>query len=334
MEYSRKMTRSTSPASTMKTTETAQCRNQRCYFILSTKSSGSSVLQRHLSALTSASLPNSYHWENETLFFTKAASVLGLPQVPLINSHTPYSRQEGMKGLLRFLSDNVGEWTTPLRTEDDMFNAWNAVVRACGGDLVEKSPHHLYQKSVVALMERYADRQQDIDVQFIGLVRNPLATLYSSWRRFGMRPVREERHWVNAYRTLLSLADRRPEQVKIIRYEDMVVEPGRLASLLGIDEPAPTSETLHGKSVERWRHDGRFRHHLSDEAIQVAQRFGYQVDELLNPMPRAWTTREEVRALAWELLYTLPPPARIAVQTRGTRIAKALRKVRRSRSRS
>jgi hypothetical protein len=210
-----------------------------------------------------------------------------------------------------------------VRTEADAFRAWSAVVHSGAGDVVEKSPHHLYQQSVVELMERYADSEQDIDVHFIGLIRNPLATLYSSWRRFGMRPALEERHWIRAYESLLRLAERRPEQVTIIKYEELVTDPGRLASLLGIQGPLASTERLHSKSLERWRQDRRFRHHLSDEAIKVAERFGYAEDELRNAHAPGWTARNEVRALAWDLLFALPGRSRIIVQTQLSKAMKS-----------
>jgi hypothetical protein len=296
---------------------------KRCYFILSTKSSGSSVLQRHLSGLTSARLPETDHSENETLFFTKAASILGLPQQRLVHSEAPFSSAKAKKSLQQFLSQNLGEWHGHVATEADAFRAWSAIVHSGSGDVVEKSPHHLYQESVVELMERYADSEPDIDVHFIGLIRNPLATLYSSWRRFGMRPALEEGHWVRAYETLLRLAERRPEQVTIIRYEELVTDPARLASLLGIEGPLASTERLHSKSLERWRQDRRFRHHLSDEAIRVAGQFGYRREELSNEHAPGWTLRNEARALAWDLLFALPGRSRIIVQTHLSRVMKS-----------
>jgi hypothetical protein len=276
-----------------------------------------------LSGLTSARLPETDHSENETLFFTKAASVLGLPQVKLVHSEAPFSPAKAKKSLQQFLGQNLGDWSDSVSTESDAFRAWSAIVHSGPGDVVEKSPHHLYQESVVELMERYADSEQDIDVHFIGLIRNPLATLYSSWRRFGMRPALEERHWIRAYESLLRLAERRPEQVTIIKYEELVTDPGRLASLLGIQGPLASTERLHSKSLERWRQDRRFRHHLSDEAIKVAERFGYAEDELRNGHAPGWTARNEVRALAWDLLFALPGRSRIIVQTQLSKAMKS-----------
>jgi hypothetical protein len=298
---------------------------QRCYFILSTKSSGSSVLQRHLSALTSARLPTSHHEERETLFFTKAASVLGLPQVKLENSEVPYSPLEAGQDLQRFLEQNVGSWTASLRTEDDIFRAWTTVVRSAPEDLVEKSPHHLYEKSVVHLMERYADAEPQIDVRFIGLVRNPLATLCSSWRRFGLRPANEERHWRRAYRLLLDLQARKPQLVTIITYERLVRDPQELATLLAIETATPTSERIHDDSLERWRQDDAFAHHLSEETIRLAERFGYARDELLNDREPRWSIRDEVRASAWSMLYKLPSRPRRLLLWHGWRAIHRIR---------
>lgn len=313
-------------------TAAAAARRQRCYFILSTKSSGSSVLQRYLSALISARLPNSHHEQRETLFFTKAASVLGLPQVKLENSEVPYGPHAAASQLQRFMEENVRAWAHPLRTEDDFFAAWTAVVRSAPQDLVEKSPHHLYEDSVVRLMERYAESDPGVDVRFIGLVRNPLATLYSSWRRFGVRPPSEERHWRRAYRLLLDLQERKPHLVTIVTYEGLVRNPGHLAPLLTIEAPTPASVTLHDGSVERWRQDETFAHHLSEETICLAERFGYSRDEMLNPLQAQWRFSDELRASAWSMLYKLPSGPRRLLLWHGSRALHRIRDIAHGRS--
>ena len=71
-------------------------------------------------------------------------------------------------------------------------------------------------------MERFSDMASSVDVVFVGLVRNPLDTLYSSWRRFGVPPAMEEPLWRIAYENLQALAARRPDQVHLIRYEQLV----------------------------------------------------------------------------------------------------------------
>ncbi len=70
------------------------CKSQ-CIIILSIKSSGSSACQNLLSKFSQVSyVPKTRHFENETLYWTKAASVLGLPQVDMIDSEVPISKEK------------------------------------------------------------------------------------------------------------------------------------------------------------------------------------------------------------------------------------------------
>ena len=65
-----------------------------CLFILSVKSSGSSILQRILAeSLSGRLVEKTTHSENETLYWTKAASVLGLPQIQMENSQVPFRKE-------------------------------------------------------------------------------------------------------------------------------------------------------------------------------------------------------------------------------------------------
>ena len=58
-----------------------------CVFILSEKSSGSSMLWRALTrALNIQQYPKTKHFESETLFWTKAASLLEKPQLKMLST--------------------------------------------------------------------------------------------------------------------------------------------------------------------------------------------------------------------------------------------------------
>ena len=111
-------------------------------------------------------------------------------------------------------------------TDAAVFEAFTAVCVDGGPIFLEKSPHHLYQNAAIQLMERFSDTASSVDVVFVGLIRNPLDTLYSSWRRFGVPPTMEEPHWRTAYENLQALAARRPDQVHLIRYEQLVAGDG------------------------------------------------------------------------------------------------------------
>lgn len=284
----------------------------RCIFILSIRSCGSSLLQRKLSDLLGARvMEKTPHHENETLYWTKAASALGLPQYRLEKSEVPLPRRRALTMLETMVADNAGG--SQLRASDEaaIFEAWTAIVDAVPRTFVEKSPHHLSQPEVVALMERYAD-QAPFGVRFIGLVRNPTDTLYSSWRRFGIVPEREEVHWIRSYEELLRLKERRPDQVAIVRYEDLVAGVVEIEKLVGIAEPAAENqlgETIHGKSVGRWRGDRRFGYSPSARALEIGRRFGYSDEEMANPLERPWLATRLTRRSVHAVYYRLPSTA-------------------------
>lgn len=281
-----------------------------CIFILSMKSCGSSVLQQHIVKLAGARvMANTRHRENETLYWTKAASVLGLPQIPLENSQVPMAKAQAEAMLAQLVRDNAPDYSGSLVTESDFFAAWTAIVNAHPGLLVEKSPHHLYEPAVIDLMERYADQETGFGVRFIGLIRNPTDMLYSSWRRIGIVPEREERHWIRSYELLRAFADRRPDLVSLIRYEDLARGDVDLVPLLGLDGVKPEAngaKGFHSRSIGRWRKDRTFGYTPSDQARRLANDYGYSDEEVMNPHVDRWWLHRVPRAAVYSAFWRLP----------------------------
>lgn len=290
----------------------------QCIFLLSTKSAGSSILQRRLVEGAVANVvPYTRHHENETLFWTKAASVLGLKQQKMPNSEVPIPKPTALKDLRLFMAQNAPDFDGNLASEADMFAAWTHICRCHGPRLVEKSPHHLYQPSVVGLLERYADASPEVTVHFLGLVRNPMDTLYSSWRRFGITPEIEERHWARAYRTLRELRQRHPASVAIIRYEDLVTDQGTLDDLfrwLRVPISRSESSPFHDRSIRKWQTDERFGFALKKETRDLAMEFGYREADLENEHRRSWFVYRIPRAAAYGILSALPSKTQMRVR--------------------
>lgn len=284
-------------------------------FLLSAKSSGSSAVMRHLAASKGVNLvPYNCHGENETLYWTKAGSILGLPQSRLPYSEVPFSRRRALTQLRAFVARNLSEEgaARDLQTEAGLFEAWSRLAHRYGPVLVEKSPHHLYQPAVIELMERYADNSGGVDVHFLGLIRNPIDTFYSSWRRFGVSPRAEERHWIRAYTTLLELARRRPAATTIIRYEDVVRDHQPLGELvtrlLGTNGPIDdgAADRFHARSVQKWRSDRKFGFSLDAASTALAKMYGYTDDELTNDNAHPWSWHEAPRVAAYTLFWMMP----------------------------
>ena len=268
-----------------------------CVFILSAKSSGSSALQRELKnrfGYSTALSPG--HYENETLFWSKAASILGLQQQSLPESEVPIRPQRARREVVEFLSLNGISIPEEPFTEKQLFSAWSDLIKANRNRLIEKSPHHLYQEEVVKLMEKYVKFHGNI--VFLGIIRNPLDTLYSSWRRFGISPAEEERFWVNAYTNLQNLKSRCPEIVQIFKYEDLVnQQKNHVQFSFEDDQHKNISSDFNAKSIGKWKSDPDFVHKLSPDTISLANEFGYSIDSLHNQNAGRITMRYYFRQL-------------------------------------
>jgi len=293
-----------------------------CMFILSTRSSGSSALQRRIAEVSQArAVAYSRHVNAdgegrsviETLYWTKAASALGMPQLSMPHSEVPIARRRASRDLKEFLLLNGIAVDGFPATVESIFTAWDRLCEAQGPMMIEKSPHHLYQPAAISLMERYAAWTTSVDVRFVGLVRNPMDVLYSSWKRFGIPPHEEEVHWRRAYGDLLALAERHPRSVSVVRYEDLVSDDAVLGPLLGERFATPStaaSTGFHARSLLKWRADASYGFALADETRQLAHRFGYADAELWNARAGAWFWHREPRTLLYRVFSAAPASVR------------------------
>lgn len=256
----------------------------RCAIILSEKSSGSSALQSLLSAVGGRHVARTRHNQYETLFWTKAASVLGLPQITMVDSEIPLPPSEARANLVTLLQENVNGFHPPLDDHELIFGGWRALCAAHGPLFVEKSPHHLCQSSALALLAESIERLSEIDHHLIGLVRNPIDTVYSQWKRWGSEPAKVERQWCVAYRNLKRLKRTVSHHLDFVRYEEMASRPDVLRPILdklvgpGCELP---DGHFHNKSIEKWRQDPKFSFSASAETLALAGEFGYDRSEMV-----------------------------------------------------
>ena len=76
--------------------------------LLSEKSSGSSAFQNLLSSVQDVKhIKTTRHYENESLYWTKAASILNMPQIKMVDSEVPLSKKKAIKDLNIFLSETL-----------------------------------------------------------------------------------------------------------------------------------------------------------------------------------------------------------------------------------
>ncbi|WP_224999083.1 sulfotransferase [Cesiribacter sp. SM1] len=245
--------------------------------ILSTKSAGSSALQKLLVKNYGFNMvKNTTHHENETLFWSKAASALDLYQDKMHRSKVPFSRSAALQALNKFLKDNsVEECLSADASKAEIFSAYFDLISQYKPLFVEKSPHHLYNQSNLDLLAEFACQYKDkVNVKFLGLVRHPLSVIYSGWDRWKHDCSEFEREWFVSNVNLLK--NKESLNIDIVRYEDLVAENAAfLEEKLGL-KPVSDAFSFRSSSLDKWKKDKAFGHQLSDETIELAKQFGYK----------------------------------------------------------
>lgn len=264
----------------------------KCVIILSAKSSGSSACQNFLckSGIVKH-LTKTRHGENETLYWTKAASMLGINQISMLDSEIPISKVKARKDLMELLNDNLDSYEPP---EDDkvlIFEGWKKLCIKYSPVYLEKSPHHLLQWSNLELITEFVNKEKDIDIHIVGLIRNPMDTMYSAWRRWRTLPEKNQYQWKTSYENLLSLKEVLKENLHIIRYEDMISERECLEKefeFMGQRERFDDQDYFHKKSISKWKEDNYFGFKLASEVIELAKEFGYKEEDMRNKATWIW----------------------------------------------
>ncbi|MAE35883.1 MULTISPECIES: sulfotransferase [Thalassolituus] len=278
----------------------------KCIILLSEKSSGSSIVQKFVTKYTHAKLlPNTRHYENETLYWTKAASLLGLEQHDMVDSEVPLSREYGKSELIKLLRDNLPGYNPPEDEKELVHNGWSMLCKQYTPVLFEKSPHHLCQKAALDLICEQIERDKDNEYLIIGLIRNPMDTIYSQYDRWCSPPALVESQWLKAYTNLLELKKKLGNQMITVRYEDIAADNSTIQPIIKFcqdDIQIKYAQDIDNKSMSRWRNSKTYYHILSDETIQLASILGY--DEEVISLKRSTYKK---------LLFSVVYPVRRAV---------------------
>ena len=286
----------------------------KCIVILSEKSSGSSACQNLLAKFEDIKyVQKTRHYENETLYWTKAASILGLPQRDMLDSEVPIERDRARTDLITLLRDNLDDYSPADDDRSLIFDGWRQLCESYTPIFVEKSPHHLFQWSALELIVECQQRYPEIDFLLLGLIRNPMDTIYSQFQRWRAHPEKLQAQWLVAYQNLLKLKEVAGEKLVIIRYEDMVSSLSYLQPVFQFCE-AKVSDAdqhyLHRDSLMNWKRDSTFGFALSEEVISLAQRYGYQLDELQNEPTMFWPVYRDFTRTAHRIKVPLRTIAR------------------------
>ena len=279
----------------------------KCIIILSSKSAGSSACQSLLSRLANVRcVAHTRHFENETLYWTKAASILGMPQAQMLDSEVPIPTDKARQDLLRLLSENLDNYSPPSNDRQMIFEGWHRLCETYAPIFLEKSPHHLFQWSALELIYECVTTLTDIEFFFVGLVRNPMDVLYSAYNRWKIVPEKFQHEWMISYQNLLRFEKLIGNRIAIVRYEDMVQDLRYLHPLFGfmgreIEESAPR-DFLHNRSISRWRSDRFYGFSLAPEVHALAGSFGYDNSALDNSSYAFWPLQRNLTRTAFKLI--------------------------------
>jgi hypothetical protein len=244
------------------------------------------------------------HNENETLYWVKAASMLELPQVNMLDSEVPIQKHRAKQELIDLLRDNVDKDYRPVQDDKEfLFDGWAKLCQHFSPIFIEKSPHHLHQWSSLQLIVECMEVLNDVDFLIIGLVRNPMDTLYSMWSRWRSKPEKMQFEWLLAYQNLIKLKERLKDKLVIIRYEDLISQHSELDKIYEFMQhqpiAQPSNKILHAKSLGKWKDDKTFGFMLSPQITEQAELFGYARFELSNNSYFMWPVYREVMRMRY-----------------------------------
>lgn len=290
----------------------------KCIILLSNKSSGSSACQNLLSNLANIThIKNTRHNENETLYWVKAASILGLPQENMIDSEVPIPAKKAYEDLIQLLRDNLQNYEESQTMHETIFNGWEQLCEAHGPIFFEKSPHHLYQWSALQLIIECMEKLNNIDFMLIGLVRNPMDTLYSAYSRWRTSPEKNQYEWLTSYQNLLKLKSVVGNKLVILKYEDLVSDISSIKPIIQfceVDQRSVDASYMHNKSVSKWKNDPSFGFTLAKPVMELAKTYGYKTEDLTNHSYLLWPINRELRWVSYKAYWLLKKGKRRIMQ--------------------
>jgi hypothetical protein len=256
--------------------------------LLSDRRSGSTVFEQELCAHPAiCHVDFTPHAYNETHYWLKAVCALDTPADQFANGLRPetYGTKEAVRDSLAetilrnapaFRLDGPTHWVN---------QGWEALCRQFARPVFfEKSPQHPQHWAALALMLEWI-RATDFEVRVIGLVRNPMAVIYSAARRFKTDPGKRQHAWMKTNHHIIRFgAALEPGQFYYLRYEDLVIEPAivfeSVCGFIGVKPLTTMGSTVSDEPQHRWRQDPEFGFELSRDVGQFAQKLGYSQSEL------------------------------------------------------
>lgn len=271
--------------------------------LLSDKRSGSTMFEKELCKHPDINhvtyTPHSYF---ETHHWLKAACILNAPK-QLFYGNKVYSGYGSRKGARQYLIDcirgNVSDFVVPIDDEKLIFEGWNALCRKFAQPVFfEKSPQHPHHWAALDLMLKWVETGE-FDVRFIGLVRNPMAVMYSALELFSTDPEKRQFGWAHCQRNILAMKEMvGKDRFYFVRYEDVISRPkqvfGDVCDFLGLDHCDKLGEKVHQNSAAKWIKAPTFTLQLHESVKHIAEYFGYKEEHIYNPPKPGLTKGQKV----------------------------------------
>jgi len=253
--------------------------------ILSDKSSGSSILQKLLAdtGYFKKNNPNKFH--DESKFWLYALAILDNKSQPSMNYsyEFPANVNEAVFALNKLMQNSeINIIFNNNSNKETFFEAWIKLCEKNNPIFIEKSPHHLHSWQVLKLIFEFMEKNPLQDMRFVGLIRNPMDTLYSMWKRWYAIPAIAEKSWVKAYENLIKFKEIAKDKIVIIKYEDLIYSPGasinNILKLFDIQPIENNFNILYSNSISKWKKDKFFGYYPEVDVIELANLFGYNFE--------------------------------------------------------
>jgi hypothetical protein len=229
--------------------------------------------------------PHSY---NETHYWLKAACARETPLTQFANGTRPdtYGTREAARDSL---AETILRNSPGFRLSGDadwVIQGWEALCQRFAMPVFfEKSPQNPQHWAALALMLDWI-RQTGFEARVIGLVRNPMAVIYSAGKRFHTDPLRRQYAWVQTNKHIIRCgAALQPGQFHFLRYEQLVLEPGivfeSVCRFIGLQALQSMGRTVSDQFQHKWRQDPEFTFELAEDVAQFAMNLGYVKADLV-----------------------------------------------------
>jgi hypothetical protein len=263
--------------------------------LLSDKRSGSTMFQNELCQHPAVQhVEYSPHTYFETHHWLKSAVMLDMPP-ELFSGGKVYGGYGGKKNARIYMEDciskNIPGFVIPDDDKELVFAGWNALCeRYATPVFFEKSPQVLAHRAGLELLLEWIEKT-DYKVKIIGLVRNPLAVLYSAQKLFHTDPEKRQYGWIEIQQNLLEFKKKIPESdFMLCRYEDMIQHPSeefaKICGFIGVEIGESIGKGVRAGSLNKWRDNPFFAIQLDDSVKAMAYQFGYSDTELFNPQKK------------------------------------------------